>query len=318
MGSHHYCSSNLGKVMARGFVFLVAVVCVLVTAPGALAAPAGFGDGSGFCSSAYPGGYLLGASFDNVYACGPANNSGTGYDVPASGSYQGFFEDASWGCQCVELANRFVYDVYGLQPISGGSLDGTYYAPTLASERGVPLVANGTPNQAIPAWGHRFVHGLWSSCRRARCGGSGVPYEAGDGGNYTVTLLEENASSSGQTTATVTNWWMGDPTGSAVSLENFDALANSGSESLANGSFVQVSGSPEIFEIAGGAPLYVSNWAAVGGSQPVTTISQAQSNALPGVPANGTFIRDASSGTIGVVAGGSPLYVSNCQYLTNC
>ena len=74
------------------------------------------------------------------------------------------------------------------------------------------------------------------------------------------------------------------------------------------GSFVQVSGSAAIYRIAGGAPLYVSNWNNVGGSQPYSVISQAQFNALRAVPADGTFI--AAGGHVYRIAGGAPLYVS--------
>ena len=100
--------------------------------------PAGYGEGSGFCASAVPGGYTLPkagspASFDDVYACGPASNSGTGYEVPASGPYAGFFEDSDYEFQCVELANRFVFDIWDLPPIKGKTLDGANYASTLSS-----------------------------------------------------------------------------------------------------------------------------------------------------------------------------------------
>jgi len=47
----------------------------------------------------------------------------------------------------VELANRFAFDIWNLQPISGPSLDGANYASTLSSERGVALVSNGTAGQ---------------------------------------------------------------------------------------------------------------------------------------------------------------------------
>jgi surface antigen len=97
------------------------------------------------------------------------------------------------------------------------------------------------------------------------------------------------------------------------------APAGSGSSTrFADGSFVQVSGSNAIYEIAGGAPLYVSSWANVGGSQPYSVISQAQFNALNSVPANGTFLRYEGSGQIWEIAGGAPLYVSNCQNLNGC
>jgi hypothetical protein len=80
----------------------------------------------------------------------------------------------------------------------------------------------------------------------------------------------------------------------------------------ANGTFVQLQGTTEIYEMAGGAPLYVSSWAAVGGPQPYQTLTQAQWNTLNAVPANGTFIRTASNLAIYEVAGGAPLYVSSC------
>lgn len=79
---------------------------------------------------------------------------------------------------------------------------------------------------------------------------------------------------------------------------------------LADGTFVQVSGSPAVYRIVGGAPLYVSNWNAFGGAQPVTVISQAQFNALAAYPANGTFISSTSDGRCYEVAGGAPEYIS--------
>ena len=85
-----------------------------------------------------------------------------------------------------------------------------------------------------------------------------------------------------------------------------------------NGSFVQVAGSPQIYEIAGGAPLYVSSWGDVGGSHPYSVISQQEFDGLNAVPSNGTFIRDAGSGGIWEVAGGAPLYVSSCANLGGC
>jgi surface antigen len=79
----------------------------------------------------------------------------------------------------------------------------------------------------------------------------------------------------------------------------------------AEGSFVQVSGSPAVYRIAGGAPLYVSSWSAVGGSKPVTVLSQAQFNALNAVPSNGTLVASSGDGRVYEIAGGAPLYVSS-------
>jgi outer membrane protein OmpA-like peptidoglycan-associated protein len=84
----------------------------------------------------------------------------------------------------------------------------------------------------------------------------------------------------------------------------------------ASGSFVSASGF--VFEIVGGAPLYVSNWAAVGGAQPTYQIDPAditnadQSmpwNHLHAYPSNGSFV--STSGNVYEIAGGAPLYVSN-------
>jgi hypothetical protein len=77
-----------------------------------------------------------------------------------------------------------------------------------------------------------------------------------------------------------------------------------------DGTFVQVAGLPATYRIAGGAPLYLSDWNAVGGPQPVTVISQQQFNSLPPVPADGTFLQ-TSTGAVYRVAGGAPLYVSD-------
>ena len=76
----------------------------------------------------------------------------------------------------------------------------------------------------------------------------------------------------------------------------------------AEGSFVGHDGF--VYRIAGGAPVYVSNWAAVGGPQPSRGLSDAEFAALPQYPRNGTIL-DGSDGRVYVTAGGAPLYVSN-------
>jgi cell wall-associated NlpC family hydrolase len=76
------------------------------------------------------------------------------------------------------------------------------------------------------------------------------------------------------------------------------------------GSFVQESGSPAIYRIVGGAPLYVSSWNAFGGSQPYTVISQEQFNALRAFPADGTLISSTATGRAYEIAGGAPEYIS--------
>ncbi len=77
------------------------------------------------------------------------------------------------------------------------------------------------------------------------------------------------------------------------------------------GTFVSVQESGMVFRVAGGAPIYVSSWDAVGGPQPTMPISQSQLEALRKVPADGTLIAGQPSGRVFRVAGGAPLYVSS-------
>jgi Domain of unknown function (DUF1906) len=77
-----------------------------------------------------------------------------------------------------------------------------------------------------------------------------------------------------------------------------------------DGTFVWPSGTLATYRIAGGAPLFVSNWAAFGGPQPFTAISQQQFNALAPVPSNGTFLV-TSTGRIFRVAGGTPFAIGS-------
>jgi len=81
-----------------------------------------------------------------------------------------------------------------------------------------------------------------------------------------------------------------------------------GGGGIGEGSFVSHDGF--VYRIAGGAPIYVSSWNAVGGAQPTTPLSDAQFAALPQFPRDGTFL-DASGGGVFIVAGGAPLYLSN-------
>jgi hypothetical protein len=65
----------------------------------------------------------------------------------------------------------------------------------------------------------------------------------------------------------------------------------------AEGSFVRVTGGEVIYRIAGGAPLYVSSWAALNlPEQAVQTLSQTQLDSLPKVPSNGALLVGGSSG----------------------
>ncbi|HTP21158.1 MAG TPA: DUF1906 domain-containing protein [Solirubrobacteraceae bacterium] len=95
-----------------------------------------------------------------------------------------------------------------------------------------------------------------------------------------------------------------------IDSDYVDAGAASGGALFPNGSYVQVSGSPYFFEMAGGAPLFVNSWSDVGGAQPYTVITQQEFDTLNPVPADGTLI-ETDTGAVYLIAGGAPLYVSD-------
>lgn len=76
--------------------------------------------------------------------------------------------------------------------------------------------------------------------------------------------------------------------------------------------------SGRVFVVAGGAPQYVSSFAAVGGQRPFTRVDDwvfenaggaAHARFILRFPADGTALRGGRSGRVFIVAGGAPLYV---------
>ena len=95
-----------------------------------------------------------------------------------------------------------------------------------------------------------------------------------------------------------------------VDSDYLDGATAGAAQPFPDGSFVQLSGTSEILRIAGGAPLFVNDPSTVAGATPVTTITQAQYQALGAVPLDGTFLTTAA-GAIYRVAGGAALPVSS-------
>ena len=85
---------------------------------------------------------------------------------------------------------------------------------------------------------------------------------------------------------------------------------------IADGSFVKVAGGDgTVYEMVGGAPIPVTNPANVGGTPIIGTISANQFNGLTQLPADGTFVKNAS-GTVYEFAGGAPIVVTNSSHVT--
>ncbi len=97
--------------------------------------------------------------------------------------------------------------------------------------------------------------------------------------------------------------------GVTVNIDNDSVDAPVAPYQLApEGAFVQASGRGT-FRIAGGAPIAVSDWAAVGGVQPVQTLSTTQFDSLPDRPREGTFLQSGATGRIWRVVKGVATYV---------
>ena len=77
---------------------------------------------------------------------------------------------------------------------------------------------------------------------------------------------------------------------------------------LRDGDFIRDPGGTT-YRLVGGAPIYVSNWANVGGRKPVRQVTAAQFARFRSQPADGTFIQAGL--TTYRIAGGAPTYVSN-------
>lgn len=75
----------------------------------------------------------------------------------------------------------------------------------------------------------------------------------------------------------------------------------------ADGDFVRYGG--DVYRIAGGAPVLVSEWKHVGGKQPARTLSSKQFKALKDTPADGTLLRTGDD-EVYRVAGGAPIRIT--------
>ena len=98
--------------------------------------------------------------------------------------------------------------------------------------------------------------------------------------------------------------------GVTVTIDNNSVDAAVAPSSLAaDGAFVQVAGVAAVFRIAGGAPVLVTDWAAVGGPQAAATLSASQFASFPDRPAEGTFLQSGTTGRVWRVVNGIATYV---------
>ena len=77
------------------------------------------------------------------------------------------------------------------------------------------------------------------------------------------------------------------------------------------GEFVSQPGLPEVYRMAGGAPIYVSSWEDVGGPQPVNSLEGEWTD----TPLDGTYLQGYTTNFVYRVAGGAPIYVTNWDHI---
>jgi hypothetical protein len=246
--------------------------------------------------------HRLGAAYLGVPVCGPR--------PWVDGSPNVQWGRAGWGeaeWQCVEVAQRFMAQVYGTvaygangsQVVNnyrtsyGGSLVRITNGTVGKAPQPGDIVSFTTPNNP---YGHVVV----------------IATSSVDGnGNGSVTALSQNDTANGWRTFAVAGWKMAG-FGSLTPYAWLHDPAGRGNP-LADGTYVKATGVSGTFRIVGGAPIRVTAWANVGGYVPYVTIEAAQFNRLRAFPSDGTYLKDFSSGTTYRVAGGAPLAVSRAD-----
>jgi hypothetical protein len=242
--------------------------------------------------------HRMGASYLGVPVCGPRPF--------VDGSPNVLWGRAGWGeaeWQCVELAQRFMAQVYGTKAYqANGSQVVRNYRTTYGG--GLVTIANGTKGRA-PApgdivsfttpnnpWGHVVVV---------------VKVTVDASGNGSVTMLSQNDTADGWRTLPLTAWRMG----SLGSLTPYGWLHDplGRGNPLGEGSFVHPSNQKYYYRIVGGAPVLVTTWKSYGGPQPYAIIDPPQFAKLRAYPKDGTYLRDTATKQIYRMAGGAPLSV---------
>lgn len=245
------------------------------------------------------GAHRMGASYLGIPVCGPR--------PWVDGSPNVLWGRAGWGeaeWQCVELAQRFMAQVYGTRAYqANGSQVVSNYRTTYGGN--LVKISNGTVGKA-PApgdivsfttpnnpWGHVGVI---------------AKSNVDANGNGTVQMMSQNDTSDGWRTLPVNGWRLG----SLGTLRAYGWLHDPAGRGnpLGEGAFVKPAGSKYYYRIVGGAPVLVTTWKSYGGAQPYSIIDPQQFAKLRTYPKNGTYLKDTATGQVYRVAGGAPLAVS--------
>lgn len=138
--------------------------------------------------------FRLGATFQGMPACGPRPIAG-GPDVLVR-FFSGAWGEYEW--ECVELVMRYMYLAFGISPYGANGKDVVWnYSGSILQK-----ISNGTANSApqpgdVLSYGSNTTYGHASVVMSSSVDGSG---------NGNITVVEQNNSSGGALTMSVSNW----------------------------------------------------------------------------------------------------------------
>ncbi len=171
---------------------------VTVNAVGDLPSPnwwSGTCDTDNYSASAGRPAYPLGGSYRGVKSCGPRPYSDGAPDYLVR-FFPGAYGEYEW--ECVELSMRYLYLAFGIAPYSGNGSNVVWNY----SGNQLIKIANGTAGIA-PEPGDVISYGATSTFGHTSIvSASNVDAN----GNGTITIIDQNNSSNGTQTHTVSNW----------------------------------------------------------------------------------------------------------------
>ena len=294
----------LSRVSAAA-VFAVATLYVAALAPAGFPGhPQVAAAASSVCIAGGPGDVLLsGSSWLGGQGVDVCDNGGSAASDWGEHKTNGIFDGEMW--QCVELVDRLY--------LTRGWIDNTWWGngDTIADSQNVPSGLVEQNDGSITDLKPGDVVSLGDSTTGTAEDDGGHAAIVNSVSGSTVTLINQNAESvTSQATLsggslTMVGW----PGYYIIGVVHAPTSGGGGGSPWPppDGSYISYNG--YIYVIAGGAPIYVSNWSSVGGPHSSTPATASQFDSLRPYPLDGTYVEAA--GQFYVVAGGAPIYVSN-------
>ena len=100
------------------------------------------------------------------------------------------------------------------------------------------------------------------------------------------------------------------PKGDANWPSNFIHFKDVAYQPPPSGAYLRVRETNEVYRLVGSAPVHISTWTGLGGTQPTHLVSSTTLGKLPARPVDGRFIRGAQRGEVFRIVGGAPVIVT--------